>query len=331
VLSEGFKMGTSPWISGGATFVEEAVVNASGQVTGAISNGTLRAGQAVTSDGTQTQIRRAQEDAVLNRRLRAGKNDNAVDADDQNTEGSIRYGMSVNTNYLARIVQDGRVVAKGFLPETIRVSVSSSFGMPFGQAISEKLNLAAKVLGGTTLVSQSMTMQVWEGTAPLELTIEMEFLAETDPKTEVIAPIQKLLQLVMPKKTSRTGRLEPPGPQLDWTKLMDDTQTEALSSVTGQQSEGNKFGDALRTAADSAKGKISVYLGNFMKFDNVVVENVDTTFHTMFDKNGLPLRATVALTFKTFMVLAQSDAPEEDDLTRLFNGHGTVTNTNGVI
>lgn len=236
-------------------------------------------------------------------------------------EGGPRpYGMKVNRNYIARIVQDGKMVAKGYLPETFTVSVNSHYDPPFGQGNQDggAIGSALKIVGHTTLVSQSMTMQVWGGTDPIELQLDMEFLAESDPYTEVIMPIKKLMRLVMPNKTDGVGRLEPPGPKINWADTLKGISLDVLKGIGNASFE--QAGNTLRNAQDAATGKISVFVGNFLTFDSVVITNVTQVYHSMFDAKGLPLRATVSVQFRTFLVPATSNKVDEDDLIRMFNG-----------
>lgn len=200
-----------------------------------------------------------------------------------------RYGMTVNPNYQVRIKQDANEVL-AYVPETFQISVSSQFNQPFGQGLSNSTaGTAAKVMGLGALTSQSMTAQVWEGTQPIELTLELELVAEYDPKAEVLEPIKKLLAMTMPSRGAGGVLLDPPGPKykdvLDWA---------AFDVIKGE-------GKAAR--------QITVQIGTFMLFDNVVIENVNTTFHSMMHESGVPLRATCSVTFKTFFIQLTDDIP----------------------
>jgi hypothetical protein len=41
----------------------------------------------------------------------------------------------------------------------------------------------------------------------------------------------------------------------------------------------------------------------------VVIESVNSTFYSMMHESGIPLRATVSVTFKTFFVQLTDDIP----------------------
>jgi hypothetical protein len=203
----------------------------------------------------------------------------------------MAYGMSENINYRVRISQQGGGKVMAYVPETFQLSVTSQFNQPFGQGVQNSpVGTAAKILGLGALTSQSMTAQVWEGTQPIEMSLELEFVAESNPTTEVLEPIKELLRMTMPSRGHSGGfLLDPPGPVykdiVDW---------KAFESVKGE---------------GKADRQITVQIGNFLKFDNVVIESVNTTFHSMMHSSGIPLRATCAVTFKTFFIQLKEDIP----------------------
>lgn len=209
----------------------------------------------------------------------------------QNDSDVPQYGSPSNSNYVVRIKQAGGGQVKGYVPETFQMAVTSQFNQPFGQgAANTAFGKATQVLAGVAVTSQSMTAQVWEGTQPIELTLEMEFVAESNPQTEVLEPIKELMKMVMPSTGPGGFMLKPPGPVysgvVDWT-----------APFTVKKGEGG-----------TAK-QITVQIGNFLLFDNVVIESVNCTFHSMMHSSGIPLRATVAITFKTFFVQLSDDIP----------------------
>lgn len=207
----------------------------------------------------------------------------------------MAYGMADNGNYKVIITHNGPgVIVEAWIPETFQVAVTSQFNQPFGQGISNStIGQAAKTLAGRALTSQSMTAQVWEGSQPIELTLEIELIAEKDPQAEVLNKVKNLLKMVMPSKAGGT-LLKPPGP-----KYADIVDWKAFEPTKGR-------------AAGGTEGNISIDIGNFMLFDSVVIESVNTTFHSMMHSSGIPLRATVAVTFKTFFV------PVAEDINTLF-------------
>jgi hypothetical protein len=203
----------------------------------------------------------------------------------------MTYGMEVNPNYRVRIQQMNGGKVEAYVPETFQLAVTSQFGQSFGQGISNStVGTAAKAVGLGALTSQSMTAQIWEGTQPIEITLELELVAESNPKEEILEPIKKLLAMTMPSRGAGGFLLDPPGPSyiglIDW---------HAFENVKGE---------------GKANKQITVQIGTFLLFDNVVIESVNTTFYSMMHESGIPLRAVVAVTFKTFFIQLSDDIPD---------------------
>lgn len=198
------------------------------------------------------------------------------------------YGMPDNPNYKVRIVQNGGPMVEAFVPETFQLSVTSAFGPAFGQEIQgSTVGKIAQMGAGLSISSQAMTAQIWQGTQPIEMSLELEFVADSDPTSQVSEPIQKLLQMTMPSKGFGPV-LAPPGPKY-------------VSSIDWKAFEPAKRG---------AEKQISIDIGRFLFFDNVVIESVNTTFHSMMHKSGVPLRATCSISFKTFFVQLSDNIPD---------------------
>jgi hypothetical protein len=207
----------------------------------------------------------------------------------------MSHGMEMNPNYQVRIVQKNGPGITAFVPETFQFAVTSQFGQPFGQGLmNSAAGNAAKVGLSTALTSQVMTAQVWEGSQPIEITLELEFAAESDPIKEIREPIMHLLEMTMPSSDGVGGLLKPPGP-----KYLDLINWQAFEAKKG---------------AGQADKQIDVFIGKFLSFDNVVIESVNATFQSMMHESGIPLRATVAVTFKTFFV------PIKEDIANIFKG-----------
>lgn len=240
------------------------------------------------------------------------------------------YGTKANKNYVARIIQDGNLIARGYLPEVLNLGVSAEWSEPFAQLGAGALTDAVQMLTNRRLVNQAQTIQVWQGTTPIKFNLRFHFVANTDPDQEVTVPIMNLFRLVVPTKAN--GMLKPPGPDLAFAKgtgaAISDSLGSLFSTIQGGAQPGTTPGQDLQNIINGAKGKISLFIGNFLTFDNVVVENVDAEFDTMFDSQGRPLSAKVDVGFKTFMILTQNQpqtdsggnaTTTQDDISNLFN------------
>lgn len=208
--------------------------------------------------------------------------------------------VSQNPNYMAVIHCESRGIHVELpMPENFNFSLGSSFASPFAQGfVRNGIATATTLLGLTNLVTQSMTMQVWQGTTDVQFQMTFELFATTDADKEVVKPIYDLLSLTLPGRTSSFGGfLVPPGPSID-TKNSDVN----VSFKSGVQ------------ANVVFKNEISLQIGNFVRFDSVVIESVNHVFDSHFDSRGLPLAANIDISFKTFVV------PTVEDLSKILIG-----------
>lgn len=185
-------------------------------------------------------------------------------------------------NYLVYIKSDRHnctVVARA--PQELSLSLNSEWDTPLAQngissvvevAIQEGLNLSKQ--------HQYASAQVWSGSSPIEITLDLEFQAEEDPVREVVQPIINLGKMLLPELKGDQGDLgffTPPGPKVF--------------------NKGRQFEDF-----------ITVSLGGFMVFKKVIVLSVNPVYNVRdMGVSGLPLRATCSVTFRTYLSLTGSD------------------------
>lgn len=273
---------------------------------------------------------------------------NANLAANANDPDTFVYGSKANGNYIARVFQvqggssgaAGVLLAKGYLPESFSLGMSAEWGEPFANIGAGALGDAIQVLTNRKLVNQTMTMQVWQGTSPVRFNLRFHFVAYNNTYNDVVGPVQALYRLVTPSRGAG-GILVPPGPDVQWLQgyaaQIESGGAAALAQLSsavrgntgsGQSGSNSTTGTAAKVV-NTALGKITIYIGKFLTFDNVVVENVDAEFDTMFDASGLPISAKVDVSFKTFTILVQSQDPtsntnngqnaQDDDISTLFN------------
>lgn len=181
-----------------------------------------------------------------------------------------------------------------WLPEELDLSVESEWSTPLAGIASSELG-ALLSIANITPVAQWMTVSIWAASSPIVMTLPLQFIAEDEGEasTKVIDPIRRLMKLALPSLASQKentsnkfGVLSPPGPN--------------PAGLTGEQFE--KF-----TGWGSGSEDITVKIGNFMEFRKVIVLRVNPVFSTLLDKNGLPMRANVAFTFRTYNSPLKSD------------------------
>jgi hypothetical protein len=87
------------------------------------------------------------------------------------------------------------------------------------------------------------------------------------------------------------------------TQTTDGSNSAAVQSITQNPGIGSAaYWKSL------VKNPITIWIGNYLKFDSVVVTGVRQTFLSNFDaKTGLPHHARVTVTFKPLFMLTQGD------------------------
>jgi len=118
-----------------------------------------------------------------------------------NASASPDYKLHVSaTRTDPRTNRAGVLYVSAHLPEEFEISVSSDYDTPFAEGVlrdRERLKLGARLLGvGTT--TQIMSLQVWQGSAPIDLNIPIHFLLDSDPETDILRPIRDLMSLSLP-------------------------------------------------------------------------------------------------------------------------------------
>jgi len=235
----------------------------------------------------------------------------SLDFPDENGESS-----GPNPNYLCRITandlgfNDRAKIPAGStptillsLPEQFQFSVASAYETPFAQGLinSEGLKNFSRIMGITNFVSQGLTAQVWQGTNEVNFSLTFELVAKNDPDEDVVQLIKRLMLLTMPDENA-VGLLTPPGPTIDFV-----ASAEQLGFSALKEAFKNSRAPELKY-----KNIITLEIGRFLRFESVVVENVSMTGKSLFHKSGLPIAASVDVSFKTFVV------PIKKDLNNMF-------------
>lgn len=237
------------------------------------------------------------------------------------------------------------------MPESFMMDMSSEYVAPFTQGLTGNalIDTVLKVGLGLRLVNQTLTAQIWQGSAETVLGLELEFQAERDPRTEVQEPILQLMKLTTPSVLGEDGFLRSPGPKIgpEAVKELVDSYTSSMGSAAqgaldflpiGQKSAKlvdpsmsctNGNFQAMHTRSPSQntqygahdrfkkhiKDQISIQIGKFAIFESVVITNVQKTYEARLDAfTGLPHHAKVSIQFKPLFMIIQSD------LDQIFKG-----------
>ena len=147
----------------------------------------------------------------------------------------------------------------GFLQDKITLEASSEWGgitqgMPGSDDLFKLADTVTQAVAGRTLRSTLSTRRIWNGSAPISITMKLKFEAFSDPFREVIQPCMGLQGLTLPRDgLGNAVGLIPPGP--------------------------NPFDISLNGEPENERGEnISLNIGGFLHFDSVIVKSVRVTF-----------------------------------------------------
>lgn len=192
---------------------------------------------------------------------------------------------------------------------------------------------------GVSGISREMSLKVWEGTDGITVSLPLTFtpmdnLMGTRKNSDSILPqILDLVSMCAPSKKKEDFFLNPPGPVVtfDTKKIVsvyEKVKTLALDTIMGDgnsntndsevktvetetpengaiaainsiKSKIAEFSKDVGEAIFAFESKISVYIGDFLYFDNVVIDSVSQQYSTIFNDAGEPIYANVNVQFTT--------------------------------
>ena len=227
-------------------------------------------------------------DTQLNKRIPPGKLMKIYDTDLKNIATAkdpieiMIDDSSITIPTRSRFSSFGAGSSTSFIQSTL----ASVFGavLPEGSFIS---SAAQGIAGG---MNAHLGFKVFTEAEELTVSVSCSIMAITDAWTEVVDPVRRLQNLVLPDKNS-VGMLENfPGPNP--LVVLKDYGIINESSVSG-------------TFRDYA-----VKIGN-LGFNHVVFTDVSPSFSTEVDQNGYPMSAKVTITFSTSYIATTNMINEE--------------------
>jgi hypothetical protein len=161
------------------------------------------------------------------------------------------------------------------LDETLAIGLSSQWSAPFENVMqeaaagaAEKSGMGGRVTGGASAGMQALglkakyrdtSFQTWQSSDPVRFTIPFTLVAVKSAKADIKDKVVNLLKLVAP--TQFGPILKAPGPVM----------LELVSSGRN----------------------ITLEIGNFLKLEKCVVNDVQVQFDNVIGEEGIPLRAKV--------------------------------------
>ena len=235
----------------------------------------------------------------------------------QDQDGTLQSDIGVEAN---EKVPGGTATPKfvvGSVPESFTFSYGSAWvpAMSGGLIPSESFNKLLALTGNSS-TNQVQSLKLWQGAAgDVAFTLTFELTAYSDPIADVLNPLITLSTMAMPGSNMK-GLIFAPGPYLDPLKakqLLDDLAESVASS-----DKKPKW-----VLEENMKNKISISVGRWAYFRNVVITNISYELHASTPFRGtsssflIPAIETDAGTLMGATVTIQFEpgfAMEQDDL-----------------
>ncbi len=168
-------------------------------------------------------------------------------------------------------------ILEGKLPDSIDLSMGASYETVFSDnQIIEGIIKFTRVIGNKTSTSTSsiLNSRVWASTDPITLSLDLKLSAKADAQKEIIQPINKVLQLLVPNNDAGGELAVIPGPRFN----------------IKQSSKGSVTGTIIR-----------VEVGSFFTLDNCILTSVTPSINTgVLDSKGTPMNASINITIESY-------------------------------
>lgn len=224
-----------------------------------------------------------------------------------------------------------------YLPENINLSVNAAYGTPFealqpakliGETLGGEMGQAVASISGASMMIQAATIQVWQSSSGIEMSIPLIITDDKDPRN-ITRTIMKLYQLMSPSAENLFSLMTPPGPTFESLDKLKQIATslgrEVGDLVTGQ--DKNSFvEDVKNVLKQGLKNQIRVRIGNYLEFPSVIIKGVDTNFTNYLsgaEFDNRPWRADVTVNFATLW------NPSIQDMVKIFKAEGIDLTDNG--
>jgi len=209
---------------------------------------------------------------------------------------------------------DGQI--KSFLPNNIQLRISPQWGHPLATLAGGATGLILSQ-AGVSKVAELMSVAVWEGTSPVEMTLPLEFIAEKPGSAmkEVLIPIRTLLQMALPSRIGGNFKLNVPSVDIPGTSVSTPALSLDFGAVLAPPGPVPSPGFAKAFGTDPGE-IITIEIGKFLKFERVVITGATASFPAIVDKAGIPMRGTVELSFMT------SVTPTKEGMVKIMRSQG---------
>ena len=201
----------------------------------------------------------------------------------------VSFSRTTVNNETGTAAQREPVVVVGFISNELNITASAEHNTPFQSSAQESMTELGNKVQGTlsrfgfeglspiSLKTFAQTVNNWNGSSRPSFTVDMKFIRlRKTPEDDVRIRAKLLYETVMPatKEFIFAGTMQPP---LNYLPVL-----------------GSK--DDIK----SARGTMTVTIGNWFQASNQVMKNVSFSFSKQVVEDGSPLYAMGSITFEPY-------------------------------
>ena len=220
-----------------------------------------------------------------------------------------------NTLMLVHFLPDGtRESVIAHLPEEVAISFGAVWEQnaagKMAEGVANKVNQISSGLFGGGLGDPITTALTYKAPKHPALSITFQLNAESSSLLEVIMPIRNLIGMCTPRVAGNL-KVSYPGPVAgDLLKnIFTGNGSNGLGSATGSSGNTTRDGESANTDE-----RIMAIIGRVIKFDSIVIDDIQLKFPTAVGPDLLPLSCTVTLSIRPFTV------PYRDEINKMIGG-----------
>jgi len=232
--------------------------------------------------------------------------------------GYVPDGKGVPPEYLVKIISyRNRCTIIGVLQQDIALKVESRWEYLIPSSILDTANRFAQFIskGKWSIITRATSRRIWQGSSPLQISLNLKFEAVENAYKEVVQPCLLLQSIALPSNVSYDqAKVEKYSEKLgiseDYVKAAGWVAGAFLAppGPTPFTTEGLFSRDNNRNIDDIVKGIqggdiIKIDIGRFLSFWNVIVKEVSPLFHIKFSETGDPISGIVNIIFESYEMM----------------------------
>jgi hypothetical protein len=192
----------------------------------------------------------------------------------------------------------------------------------FGESFAHSAQIASSItqsVWGVVPQASPLSIQVWQGTGPLEMDIPLYFQTYADPVLDVLIPCTNLIKMAAPYRIGGADKAQKSSAYQSLASQGDATAAGQLNWNL-LHAPGPTVYDVM-TNPNNPKGNVALYLGTTMYLPQIVITQLSFQVDSHFTDQGYPLSVEANVSIRTLFNLTQ-----EDYLKYLWPGINTYSN-----